>query len=108
MRIANTVLAIALAANAVGACGSSTNEKTHKDVLMKSVTIPVDGMACDSCSERIQKNLTRIDGVLDATVSFENKYAVIQYDARKLDPTLLASAISGLGFKTGAPVEVAR
>ncbi len=108
MRIANVVLAIALAANAVGACSSSADEKSHKDVLVKSVTIPVDGMACDSCAERIQKNLTRIDGVLDATVSFENKRAVIQYDARKLEPPRLASAIGGLGFKTGAPVEGAR
>ena len=108
MRIANIVLVIALVANAVGACGSSTDEETHKDVLMKSVTIPVDGMACDSCAERIQKNLTRIDGVLDAAVSFDDKRAVIQYDARKLEPTRLASAISGLGFKTGSPVEAAR
>ena len=105
--IARSFLAVLLAVTSVLGCGMSEAEhqKPQKDVLMKSVTIPVEGMACDSCANRIKKNLARIDGVLDANVSFDNKHAVIQYDARKLEPKRLASAISGLGFKTGTPVE---
>ncbi|MBA2540142.1 MAG: heavy-metal-associated domain-containing protein [Deltaproteobacteria bacterium] len=68
---------------------------------MKSVTIPVDGMACDSCAARIGRSLVGIDGVLDVDVRFETKRAVIQYDGRKLEPKHLAAAIRGLGFKAG-------
>lgn len=108
MRVVRPLIAIVLVLG-VGACTSSEAEhKSQKDAVMKSVAIPVEGMACDSCAERITKNLARIDGVLDAKVSFDDKRAVIQYDARKLEPKRLASAISGLGFKTGAPVEVTR
>ena len=100
------VLVFVLTSGAVAACGSREPEQAlQKDVQMKSVTIPVEGMACDSCAARIQKNLQGIDGVLQATVDFGAKNAVIQYDARKLEPKRLASAIRGLGFDAGAPVE---
>lgn len=107
MKIAKTLLAAVLGTATLAACATSEAErpKPQKDVLMKSVTIPVEGMACDSCAARIQKNLARIDGVVAADVSFDAKHAVVQYDARKLEPKRLASAISGLGFQVGTPVE---
>jgi copper chaperone CopZ len=105
MRIVKTLVALLLATPAIGCAASEAEQKPQKDVLMKSVTIPVEGMACDSCAARITKNLTSIDGVLGATVSFDEKSAVIQYDSRKLEPKRLASAITGLGFKAGTPVE---
>jgi copper chaperone CopZ len=104
MSIVRALLAVVIATAGVAACASSeVDQKPQKDVLMKSVTIPVEGMACDSCAARIRKNLARIDGVLDASVSFDDKRAVIQYDAHKLEPKRLVAAISGLGFKAGAP-----
>jgi copper chaperone CopZ len=106
MLFANAVLALLLAAAGVTACASSeADQKPQKDVLMKSVKIPVEGMSCTSCAARIKKNLVGIDGVLAASVSFDEKSAIIQYDGRKLEPNRLASAISGLGFKVGTPIE---
>lgn len=108
MSIAKMLLVAALYVVAASSCATSdANENTQKDVVMKSVTIPVDGMACDSCAARIRKNLAGIDGVATATVSFDERRAVIQYDARKLEPKRLAAAINGLGFKAGAPVDEA-
>ena len=104
--VAKTFVAILLGAAALAACSSSDADQTiQKDVQMKSVKIPVEGMSCGSCASRIKKNLVGIDGVLAASVSFDEKSAIIQYDARKLEPNRLASAISGLGFKAGTPIE---
>ncbi len=95
-----------LATAALAGCSSSeADQKVQKDVQMKSVKIPVEGMSCGSCAARIKKNLVGIDGVLAASVSFDEKSAVVQYDARKLEPNRLASAITGLGFKAGTPIE---
>ena len=106
MVLTRVLIAVILATVTVAGCSSGEPDHAiQKDALVKSVTIPVEGMACDSCANRIKKNLTRIDGVLEANVSFDDKYAVIHYDARKLEPKRLASAISGLGFKAGTPVE---
>lgn len=103
-----TLVRLLLAIAAMAGCAKEPDHQVQKDAVVKSVTIPVEGMACDSCANRIKKNLARIDGVIDANVNFDDKYAVIQYDASKLEPKRLASAISGLGFKTGTPVESSR
>lgn len=106
MRIAKALLAALLATAAIAGCASSeADQKPQKDVLMKSVKIPVEGMSCGSCAARIKKNLASIVGVHAASVSFDEKSAIIQYDARKLEPNRLASAITGLGFKAGTPIE---
>ncbi len=104
--VAKTLVAILLATAALAGCSPSEADKTiQKDVQMKSVKIPVEGMSCGSCAARIKKNLVGIDGVLAASVSFDEKSAIVQYDAAKLEPNRLASAINGLGFKTGTPIE---
>lgn len=104
--LGKTLVAILLATAGLAGCSSTeAHQPIEKDVQMKSVKIPVEGMSCGSCAALIKKNLVRIDGVLAASVSFDEKSAIIQYDARKLDPNRLASAISGLGFKAGTPIE---
>ena len=105
--LAKVSLAILFATTALDGCASTDARQPtpQKDVLMKSVKIPVEGMSCGACAARIKKNLAGIDGVLAASVSFDEKSAIIQYDARKLEPTRLASAITGLGFKAGTPIE---
>ena len=104
--VAKTFVAILLTTAGLAGCSSSAaDQKVQKDVQMKSVKIPVEGMSCGSCAARIKKNLVGIDGVLAASVSFDEKSAIIQYDARKLEPNRLASAIGGLGFKAGTPIE---
>lgn len=107
MLLVRTLLAVLLATAGLTACASSeADQKPQKDVLMmKSVKIPVEGMSCGACAARIKKNLVGIDGVHAASVSFDEKSAIVQYDAQKLEPNRLASAITGLGFKAGAPIE---
>ncbi len=104
--LAKTLVAILVATAALAGCSSSEADQTiQKDVQMKSVKIPVEGMSCGSCAARIKKNLVAIDGVLAASVSFDEKSAIVQYDGAKLAPNRLVSAISGLGFKAGTPIE---
>ncbi len=107
MLVAETLLVVLLAMAGVTGCASSeADQKPQKEgVVMKSVKIPVDGMSCGSCAARIKKNLVSIDGVVAASVSFDEKRAIVQYDASKLAPNRLASAIRGLGFKAGTPIE---
>lgn len=74
---------------------------------MKQIVIPIEGMSCGSCANRIKKTLAAIDGVSGIDVSVADKRAVTFYDPSKLAPTRLTAAIDGLGFKAGAPTEVA-
>ena len=66
---------------------------------MKKIEIKVEGMHCESCSNRLTKILNNVEGVKTAEVSLENKLAKIEYDetVAKLDD--LYEAIEDAGFE---------
>jgi len=68
-----------------------------------TVTIPVEGMVCASCTARVKKALKSIDGVTDAEVSLENHTARVQYVEGKISPEQLVAAINHLGYRAGTP-----
>ncbi len=63
--------------------------------------IAVEGMTCAACANRIQRTLTKLDGVSDARVNFANGRATVMHDATVEDDQLRA-AIERLGYE--APV----
>src|SRR5512145_262473 len=49
----------------------------------KKTVIPVKGMTCVNCAAAIQKDLSRLSGVLSANVNFANEKAVVEFDPDK-------------------------
>lgn len=60
------------------------------------IDLQIDGMTCAACSNRIQRKLTRLDGITDAQVNFATGRATVR--GTTLDPELLSSTIEGLGY----------
>ena len=54
-------------------------------------------MTCAACANRIQRKLTKLDGVADAQVNFATGRATVTRDAAVLD-TKLVEVIEGLGY----------
>jgi len=63
-----------------------------------SVTLAVEGMHCGSCAERIEDVLGRLDGVVSADVTFDQRRAVVRYDSRRVDVARIIRAIEDAGF----------
>jgi P-type Cu+ transporter len=63
--------------------------------------IAVEGMTCAACANRIQRTLTKLDGVEQVQVNFANGRATVMHDEAVADDTLRA-AIERLGYQ--APV----
>ncbi|MGZ8440466.1 MAG: copper ion binding protein, partial [Candidatus Deferrimicrobiaceae bacterium] len=73
-------------------------------------TLPVEGMTCASCVARVEKALSRVEGVTEASVNLATKTATVAADPRKTGPEKLAAAIRDSGYevparKTEFPVE---
>lgn len=66
---------------------------------MKEIKLKIEGMHCTGCSNRLEKVLNNTDGVEKATVSFEEKQAIITYNESQIDLTQIKEAIEGAGFK---------
>jgi Cu+-exporting ATPase len=67
----------------------------------REVSFPVTGMTCASCVRRIEKALSRVDGVQEASVNLATEKARVV-----LDPTVatfdnLAAAVSRAGYAVG-------
>ena len=63
------------------------------------VTMAISGMHCGSCATGIAAMLKRTEGVLKADVSYEERRAVVSYDAAKTSPEKIVAAIEKMGYK---------
>lgn len=64
----------------------------------KEVYIPIEGMTCAACANRIEKGLSRLDGVDEATVNFATEKAKVRYDSEKIQPQAFEEKIQHLGY----------
>lgn len=66
---------------------------------MKDIKLKIEGMHCTGCSSRLEKVLNNVEGVEKATVSFEEKEAIITYNEEKISEEQIKSEIEEAGFK---------
>lgn len=64
--------------------------------MSQQIELSVGGMTCASCSRRVEKALTKIDGV-SASVNYATGSAVVDTD-RQIDPLELVEAIEKVGY----------
>jgi copper chaperone CopZ len=65
------------------------------------VTLPVVGMTCASCVNRIERFLSRADGVDVATVNLATERATVRFDPALIDRAGIVSAIESAGYDVG-------
>jgi Cu+-exporting ATPase len=62
------------------------------------IVLPVEGMTCASCSARVGRALTKLDGVESANVNFATHRAAVSYDPSRVDPEALRTAVERVGY----------
>lgn len=69
---------------------------------MKAVdaTFAVHGMTCSGCSTTVTKLLHALPGMMYVGVDLNGKNATVRFDADKLTPDKIKSAIRSAGFTT--------
>jgi Cu+-exporting ATPase len=73
--------------------------KTHKTIL------PILGMSCASCVDRVQAVLNKVPGVIEATVNFATEKAAVEYITDLVKIKDLAKAIEAVGYTLVEPEE---
>ena len=71
--------------------------KTGPTSLVKK-SFPIVGMHCASCARLIEKSLTRVPGVLNASVNYGSESAVVEMEGNVSD-TKLESAVKNAGYR---------
>ena len=65
---------------------------------MKKETIKVSGMTCAACAQRIQKVVSKLDGINEANVNLATEKLVVQYEEDKIAYTNIKEAIEKIGY----------
>ena len=65
------------------------------------LSLPVVGMTCASCVNRIERFLSRADGVADASVNLATERATVRFDPALIDRAGLVATIEASGYEVG-------
>jgi P-type Cu+ transporter len=70
------------------------------------VELPIAGMTCASCANRIERKLNKLDGV-EARVNYATEKATVDFDPSAIDIADLVSAVESVGYQAVLPDESA-
>ena len=65
---------------------------------MKNKIIKIGGMHCVRCSKAVERALSSVDGVVEASVNFSTEKAYVKYDETKVTAKTLNKAVKGAGY----------
>jgi Cu+-exporting ATPase len=68
---------------------------------MQELSLPVVGMTCASCVNRVERYLNKADGVATANVNLANERATVSFDASRIDRAGIVAAIEAAGYEVG-------
>jgi P-type Cu+ transporter len=66
------------------------------------VELPITGMTCASCANRIERKLNKLEGV-SATVNYATEKAAVEFDPQSVDPAKLIAAVQSAGYDASLP-----
>src|SRR5215207_7214616 len=66
------------------------------------VELPISGMTCASCANRIERKLNKLDSVA-ATVNFATERATVDFDPDAVAPQQLLAAVEAAGYRATLP-----
>ena len=76
-----------------------TIEKTGYEVPLVRETLLVEGMTCAACSARVEKVLSKVEGVVKANVNLSSNKATVEFPSGVVDENALIAAVEKAGYK---------
>lgn len=78
-------------------------ERAGYSVAEESIQLQIEGMTCASCSARVEKALSQVDGVLSAQVNLATEVAEVKYVRSAKTVAALISATEKAGYSASLP-----
>jgi Cu+-exporting ATPase len=77
---------------------SSVREAGY-EVILERVTLPIEGMTCASCVRTVERALSRVQGVVTASVNLATERATVEYIPEEASLADFKRAISEAGYR---------
>ena len=74
---------------------NETSKTADPNATYAKAEFTIDGMTCAmGCAKTIEKKIASMDGVKSATVDFDKKLAMVEYNVAKVTPILLEETVT--------------
>jgi len=70
-----------------------------EEVKSHAVTIPIGGMTCAACAQRIEKVVGKMEGVARASVNLATEKATVEYNPQVVKLSAIKQSIEKIGYK---------
>lgn len=65
----------------------------------KKISLPVEGMTCASCVARVEKTVSKVEGIKNVSVNLATEKVSFDYDPELVDLKDVAARIEDAGYK---------
>ncbi len=70
-----------------------------EDKNSNQVTIPIGGMTCAACAQRIEKAIEKLTGIIKVSVNLATEKATVEYDPQQIKLSSIKQCIEKTGYK---------
>ncbi|MEO7368872.1 MAG: heavy metal translocating P-type ATPase [Gemmatimonadaceae bacterium] len=89
-----------------GATTADRHTRSTPDGLGERIDLPITGMTCSACANRIEKSLAKVDGVTKANVNFATSRATVEYNPATTGVKQLVATVKDVGYGTTGQSQV--
>lgn len=68
-------------------------------VIQQKAEFDISGMTCAACATKIEKRISKMEGVSNANVNFALETISVEYDDKQVEPSDMVSAVKKLGYE---------
>ncbi len=68
-------------------------------ILTENISLPVEGMTCASCVARVEKTVSKFEGVTSVNVNLATEKITLEYNPSIVDFNKLAETVKDIGYK---------
>ena len=68
------------------------------NVKAKKISAPVEGMTCASCVARVEKAISKVEGIKNVTVNFASEKASFEYNPKEVDLKEIEKIVEDAGY----------
>lgn len=80
----------------------------EKEAQENKVELKISGMSCAACAAKIEKKLSKLDGVSKAAVNLATEKASVEFDSSDIKVSEMIKAVQALGYDAEKAEEVTR
>jgi len=74
-------------------------EKLGYGVIQEKETFDLTGMTCSACAMKIEKRISKMEGVAKVSVNFALETIAVEYDSKQVETTDMITAVKKMGYE---------